>query len=298
MAKAFSGAVGIFGRVNSGKSTLINALVGEKVSIVSPFPQTTRKRILGILTKGNYQIIFCDTPGVHPIKNRLDCFMEAEISETLHGLQGALYLVDSSQPKLEEDAKNFSKFFSKSDYPIGLVFTKIDLVDEKRLEEVKKMYSGLEGISKIFSVSANKRKFLDELLNEIFLWLPEQPHAYEPDFFTLSTEREISEEIIREQVLLRYYHEIPHSVAIVVEDFKERKNGKTYINAALYLEKESQKAILIGKGGEGLKRLGIAAREQLNHILGRDIFLQIWVKIRPNWRQKEAWVKRFGYKVK
>ncbi len=289
------GAIGVFGRANSGKSTLVNTLVGEKVSIVSARPQTTRKRILGVLTVGKSQIVFCDTPGLHAVKNRLDAFMDHEIVETVAGLVGALYLVDCVKPQIEEDKGNLERLFSGSKIPVCLLINKCDLLDPGKVTNILETYKNLWKFEATFAISSLSKQNLKKLQSHLLGRLPEGVHAYDSDFFTASPEREIAAEIIRETMLEQYFHEIPHSTAVLVEEFKERENGKTYISANLILERDSQKKIVVGKAGEGIKKLGSVSREKLNQILGRDIFLQLWVKVRANWRKNEEWVRRFGY---
>ncbi len=290
------GAVGVFGRANAGKSTLVNALVGEVVSIVSNRPQTTRKRILGILTINETQLVFCDTPGLHAIKNKLDAYMNDEIMSTMKGLQAGLYLTDLSDIKLDLDEEYISQLDPSSEMPLFLVFNKSDLVEENKIEEATKAYESLYPFKKIFVISAKKKKGLKQLLNALCRVVPKGPHAYDADDYTSQTEREIVEETIRECILRLYNQEVPHSVAVQVEEFKERENGKTYIEATLNVEKEAHKRIIIGKDGGGIKKIGKIAREKLNTMLGRDIFLQLWVKIRQDWRHDDLWIKRLGYK--
>lgn len=295
MATRF-GAVGVFGRANAGKSTLVNALVGERVSIVSNRPQTTRKRILGILTLNETQLVFCDTPGLHAIKNKLDAYMNDEIMSTMKGLQAGLYLTDLSDIQLDLDKEYISQLDPSSDMPLFMVFNKSDLVDDDKIEEAKKAYEALYPFKKCFVISAAKKKGLKQLLNSLCRAVPKGPHAYDVDDYTNQTEREIVEETIREGILRLYNQEVPHSVAVQVEQFSERENGKTYIEATLNVEKEAHKRIIIGKDGSGIKKIGRIAREKLNTMLGRDIFLQLWVKIRPDWRHNDLWIKRLGYK--
>lgn len=289
------GAVGVFGRANAGKSTLVNALVGERVSIVSNRPQTTRKRVLGILTVDECQLVFCDTPGLHSIKNKLDAYMNEEIMATMKGLQAGLYLADLSDLRIELDKEYISQLDPDSDLPMFMVLSKSDLVDEEKIEAAKKEYEALYPFKKILVISASKKKGLKQVLNALCRAVPKGPHAYDPDSYTSLTEREIVEEIIREGILHSFDQEVPHSVAVQVEQFSERENGKTYIEATLSVEREGHKKIIIGKDGEGIKKIGKIAREKLNTILGRDIFLQLWVKVRPNWRHDDQWIQRLGY---
>jgi GTPase len=290
------GAIGLFGRANAGKSTLVNLLVGEKVSIVSKKPQTTRKRILGILTVDDCQMVFCDTPGLHNIKNRLDQYMNDEITATLNGLQGGLYLADLSDLKPESDKEYLSQLNPNGETDIFLVLNKSDLVDDDTINKAKEIYKELYPFKEIFVVSSKKKKGHLKIINKLKKILISGPFAFDPDFYTNQSEREITEEIVREAILKTYHQEVPHSVAVQVDEFKERENGKTYISATLYVEKEAHKRIIIGKNGEGIKNLGSEARQKLNQMLERDIFLQLWVKVRENWRQDEQWVSRLGYK--
>lgn len=290
------GAIGLFGRANAGKSTLVNLLVGEKVSIVSKKPQTTRKRILGILTVDDCQMVFCDTPGLHSIKNKLDKYMNDEIAATLNGLQGGLYLADLSDLMPESDKEYLSQLNPNSDTDIFLVLNKSDLVDENTINQAKETYRELYPFKEIFVVSSKKKKGHLKIINKLKKILISGPFAFDPDYYTNQSEREIAEEIVREAILKTYHQEVPHSVAVQVDEFKERENGKTYISATLYVEKEAHKKIIIGKNGDGIKNLGSVARQKLNEMLERDIFLELWVKVRENWRQNEQWVSRLGYK--
>ncbi len=290
------GAIGVFGRANAGKSTLVNLLVGEKVSIVSNKPQTTRKRALGILTKDNYQMVFCDTPGLHNTRNKLDSFMHEEILATLSGLQAALYLVDLADLKTEEDKEYLRQLTTRSKTPFYLVLNKSDLVKNSVIESALELYPTFFDFKETFVVSARRKKGHFQIINQLKKDLVDSPFAYDPDYYTNLTEREIVEETIREAILRSYHQEIPHSVAVQVEEFRERDNGKTYIEVILYVERNAQKVILIGKDGGGIKNLGTVSRQRLNQKLERDIFLELWIKVRENWRKNEQWVSRLGYK--
>ena len=289
-------AIGLFGRANAGKSTLINGLVGESVSIVSKKPQTTRKRILGILTEKDTQLVLCDTPGLHQIKNKLDAFMHAEIMATLKGLQAGMYLVDLADMKPEDDRNYLEQMRSETAFPLLLVFNKSDLVDEEVLTKAKETYSQFFDFSGIFTISARQKKSLKQLLENLMRMAPEGPHAYDPDYYTSLSEREIVEETIREVALQSFYQEVPHSIAVQVEQFKERENGKTFVEANIFVERDSHKRIIVGKAGAGIRNLGKESRQRLNRLLGRDIFLQLWVKVRENWRRSEEWIQRLGYR--
>jgi GTP-binding protein Era len=290
------GAIGVFGRANAGKSTLINALVGEQVSIVSCKPQTTRKRIMGILTQDEVQLVFCDTPGLHEIKNKLDAYMHDEILATLKGLQGGMYLVDLTDMRPGQDRMYLEQMRSDLNFPLILVLNKTDLATAEKIEEAIKIYSEFFPFKKVLKISAKRKKYVDRVLKSLIRIAPEGPHAYDADYYTSLSEREIVEETIREVALESYYQEVPHSIAVVVEQFKERENGKTFVEANIYVERDSHKIILVGKGGSGIRNLGKESRKRLNSLLGRDIFLQLWVKVRENWRRSEDWIQRLGYR--
>ncbi|OGK05084.1 MAG: GTPase Era [Candidatus Riflebacteria bacterium GWC2_50_8] len=290
------GAIGVFGRANAGKSTLVNALVGERVSIVSKRPQTTRKRILGILTVDECQLVFCDTPGLHAVKNKLDAFMHDEILSTVKGLQAGLYLVDLSEPKPEEDQNYLAQLSPESGMPLFLVLNKSDLIEADTIPKIQEQYASFYKFDQVFVTAAAKGQGHAEVLAALKQVLPEGPYAYDADDYTSLSEREIVEETVREAALQQFYQEVPHSIAVQVEEFKERSNGKTFVEATIYVEKESHKKIIVGKGGDGIKNLGQIARQRLNDLLGRDIFLQLWIKVRANWRRDEQWIERLGYR--
>lgn len=292
------GYVGVLGRANAGKTTLVNALVGEKVAIVGPRPQTTRRRIMGVRTRGRDQFVFCDTPGLHAVRHALDGFMREEVHETLPGLALALYLVDASAPAWDEDAAHLADLLAAGlACPVALVVAKCDRVRERaRLDEIVARARALHPFVAVCEVAATKDRGLEPLLDVAAAHLPPGPHPYDADTYTLEPERDIAAEVIREQILARYRHEVPHALAVVVEEFKERDGGKTYIRAVLHPERESHKKILVGRGGSAIKALGTAARLELNRMLGRDIFLELWVKVVPGWRKKAAWLRRLGYR--
>ncbi len=289
-------AIGLFGRANAGKSTLINAVVGERVSIVSKKPQTTRKRILGIMTEKETQLVFCDTPGLHQIKNKLDAFMHAEIMATLKGLQAGLYLVDLADLRPEEDQNYLGQMRSETQFPLVLVFNKADLVEEQVVKKAEQTYAEFFPFARTFVISARKQKAVADVRDFLMKLAPEGPHAYDADYYTSLSEREIVEETIREVALESYFQEVPHSIAVQVEQFKERGNGKTFVEANIFVERDSHKRIIVGKSGAGIKNLGKESRQRLNRLLGRDIFLQLWVKVRENWRRSEEWIQRLGYR--
>lgn len=288
--------VGVFGRANAGKSTLINHLTEAKVSIVSSKPQTTRKRILAIQNFNDCQIVFCDTPGLHPVKNKLDAFMHREIISTVKGLDLGIYLVDLSDRKIDIDKQYLDQLLPTKKLAMILVLNKSDLCDQQDIESAVNQYKKVYPFCETYIISAKKKTATDQLVKALTKMAPAGPHQYDSSIYTTQSEREIVEETVREVALLEYRQEVPHSVAVQVEQFKERSNGKTYIEAVIYVEKEGHKKIIIGKSGKGIKKLGEIARERLNGLLERDIFLQLWIKVRPEWRKKDSMIRYMGYK--
>lgn len=296
-SRLFFGQVGVFGRTNAGKSTLVNRFVGEKVSIVSNRPQTTRRRILGILTQGAYQVVFCDTPGLHANRTKLDEYMRDVVAETLSGLDLALYLVDATDAGVDLDREYLHELFGSKKFSLYLVLNKCDQIDVETRNKLLDAYAQEFGFTHTFSISATEGNGVTELLKAVCAALPPGEHHYSQDDFTTQTERELAAEIIREEVLNRYRHEVPHGTSVMIDEFQDRPNGKTLIKATLHVEKDSHKKIIIGKGGTEIKQLGMNARQKLNELLGRDIYLELWVKVLRNWRKNEANVRRLGYKL-
>jgi GTPase len=295
-----SGFVSIIGRPNAGKSTLLNALVGEKVAIVTHKAQTTRHRIQGYVNvKGGGgrppgQIVFIDTPGVHKPDSPLGRRMMREVNEALIDRDVVLLIVDVTQAfgggdqfvldllnKPERDSG------AQGGMPVILLLNKIDSIEKPRLLEIIDRYSKLRDFAAIIPISALKGKGLNELLDEVIRRLPDGPRYFEKNQITDQPERVLVAEIIRERVLIETSQEVPYAVAVKVEQFES--GGKiTRIAAAIFCEREGQKAILIGKGGSTLKRIGTAARKQIERIVGTKVFLELFVKVRDNWRSSEA----------
>lgn len=294
--KTFFGQVGVFGRTNAGKSTLVNRLVGEMVSIVSARPQTTRNRILGILTRGPHQVVFCDTPGLHSKRTKLDEYMRQVVEGTLSGLDLGLYLVDAEDAGVELDREYLQEIFMGKRFPLFLVLNKCDRVHPAEQQRIIEDYTKQFTFQNSFAISATEGTGVSVFLQVLSEALPPGKHHYSADDYTTQTERELASEIIREEILLRYRHEIPHGTSVIIDEFQDRENGKTLIKATLHVEKESHKKIIIGKGGEEIKQLGMTSRQRLNELLGRDIYLELWVKVLLNWRKTDAMVRRMGYK--
>lgn len=277
------GYVGIVGRANAGKSTLINALIGEKVAIVSNKPQTTRNNILGIRTEKNSQIIFVDTPGIHHSKNNLDRYMMKSVRSALAGVDLILYLVDGSKPTDQEE-KDYIEKLKNEECPLIIVLTKND----------KPLKTDVVGD---YSISSLKGENLDILLKEVIKKLPKSEKKnfiFEEDYYTDKSVKFLVAEYIREEALKRLDKEIPHGVAVDITRFEER-NEITSIEADLICERDSHKGIIIGKGGQTLRKIGEGARKQAEELLGTKVLLKLFVKVEKDWRDKQAQLNNFGY---
>jgi len=292
-----SGYVTVAGRPNVGKSTLINALVGQKVAIVSEKPQTTRKRLLGILTCPEAQVVFVDTPGIHHPKLKLGEEMVATAERALHEADIVLCLVDVSVPPQPEDELVVQRA-SRFPVPRLLAANKIDLLPAQEVAEAVARYAALADFEAVFPISALTGTGLNDLLADLIDRLPSGPLYFPPDEVSDQYERDIAAEIIREAALHYLHQEVPHAVAVQVEEWKERPTGMTYIRAIIYVERESQKGILIGAGGQMLKRIGRTAREELEDFLQGRVYLDLWVKVLKNWRKDEQALRRLGLKAR
>ena len=296
-----SGFVCILGRPNAGKSTLLNALVGEKLAIISPKPQTTRNRIQGVVNvpkrKGNAgaQIVLIDTPGVHKPDSSLGRKMMVEVREALEGCDLVLVIIDVTH-KLDPRDQFALDLVKQSKVKAFLVLNKIDLIREKAkllplIEDYRKLYDFTE----VVPISALKRKGLDDLLRTILSALPAGPAYFPEDEITDQPARFMAAEIIREQVLLNTSEEIPYATTVIVDNFEEGKR-LTRIGATIYCEREGQKGILVGKGGQMLKKIGTAARIQIERMIGTKVFLELYVKAEPGWRDSRAFVEELDWR--
>lgn len=293
-----SGFVTIVGRPNVGKSTLLNAFLGQKVAAVSPRPQTTRTRQLGIITEAEYQMIFIDTPGLIQVpRHKLDEFMRETAVETLADADVILWLVDGSEPPGYEDeaiAKQLMGLMKQAKVILGI--NKVDLMKAAQVIPHSEAYRTLLTDAPWILFSATSGNGRSELFQLLVQALPEGPRYYPAEQVTDVYVRDIAAELIREQILLQLRDEIPYGVAVEVLEFKERPNGSNYISANVYVERDSHKQIIIGAKGVQLKQIGEAARKEIENVVEGKVFLELWVKVEPKWRHSEQALKRFGYR--
>ncbi len=291
-----SGFVATMGKPNVGKSTLINTLIGQKIAAVSPRPQTTRTRQMGILTQENAQIIFIDTPGVHKPRHKLGESMNRHAIETLQDCDLILFIADSSAAPGEEDRMLAEAIHQlKRRLPVILALNKIDLLDHNLIPDRQKAYLELIPEAKPLTVSATRGDHLDLLLELIIDLLPEGPVYFPEGQVTDLYEREIAADLIREAALNLLRDEVPHGIAVRIDQYKERGEQGAYIEATIFVEKESHKGIVIGQGGSMLKQLGSKARQEIEAMSGRKVFLELRVKVRKNWRNDEKTLRMFGF---
>lgn len=290
-----SGFIAVIGRPNVGKSTLMNRFVGQKVAIVSPKPQTTRSRILGILTREDAQAIFVDTPGLHKPRHKLGQAMVATAASAIPDADVILFVVDVSVPPTDEDQLIARLLKERTKAPVILALNKMDLLPPEKVKLHTEAYWELVPYHEWMMTVATEGENLDKLLELIIAALPEGPRYYPGDQVTDQTEREIAAELIREQVLRFTHQEVPHAVAVVVEEFKERESGVTYVSANIFVEKDSQKGIIIGRGGQMLRHIGTAARQEIERMTGGRVYLDLWVKVSKGWRRDERELRRMGY---
>ncbi|MDD4066642.1 MAG: GTPase Era [Clostridia bacterium] len=297
MGEFKSGFVSIIGRPNVGKSTLLNALIGEKISIMTSKPQTTRTNIKGILNKENMQIVFTDTPGIHKPKNKLGTFMNKNVNHSMEGIDLLIFIVEADSKEIGKGDMYILEKVKASNMPCILVINKIDKVKRDTLLQYITNFTKLHDFSAIVPISAIKNDGIDGLLVEIEKLLPVGPKFYDDSEITNQSEKEIAEEIIREKALKLLQDEIPHGIFVEVTEFKVKTklDGEKFYNieATAYCERESHKGIIIGKDGEMLKKISTYARQDIEKLMNRKVNLRVWVKVKDKWRDNENDLKKF-----
>ena len=295
-----SGVAALVGPPNAGKSTLLNSLLGQKISIVTPKPQTTRNRIAGVLNDKDYQIILLDTPGLHKSRTPLNREMVKIALDSLSEVDCVVFMIDISLPLPEKDElkkrQEYKNYFKEVRSPAILVLNKIDLVDRENLLPIIESYSDLYPFRAIIPLSALKGDGSDVLITELLALMPQGPRFFPEDVPTDVSERFLCSEIIREKIFLMTGQEIPYGSAVIIDSFKENEErARVTIHATIFLERKSQKGIIIGKAGKKLKQIGTAARKDIEQLLMQKVSLHLWVKIRKNWSQDERFLKELGF---
>lgn len=290
-----SGMISVVGRPNVGKSTLTNALVGEKIAIVTNKPQTTRNRICAILDRGECQFVFMDTPGLHRARTRLGDYMVGVVRQSVADVDAVLLLVEPVAKVGGPEAELIGRI-QELGVPAVLVVNKIDTVKKDELLAVMQAYGQAHDFAAIVPISAKAGEGVEELLNVVEHFLPEGPRLFPEDMVTDQPERQVCAEIVREKLLLCLDKEIPHGTAVEITKFSQRDDDVIELDATIYCEKSSHKGIIIGKGGGMLKKIGALAREDIEAFMGAKVYLQTWVKVKENWRDNVNLIKNFGYR--
>lgn len=290
-----SGFVAVIGRPNVGKSTLINSLIGQKIAIMSDKPQTTRNKIMCVLTTDNEQVIFLDTPGIHKPLHKLGEYMVKAAEGTLKEVDAILFVVDATED-LGGGERYIMERLKATKKPVILIVNKLDLIDRQSVLPIIEKYTKAYDFAGVVPISAKEKMNLDSLLAELNKYLPEGPQYYPADTVTDQPERLIAAEMIREKVLHLTRDEIPHAIAVDIEEMKSRANDKVYIRATIYVERESQKGIVIGKRGALLKEIGALARKDIETMLGSKTYLDLWVKVKKDWRDRSNVLHELGFR--
>lgn len=293
--KFHSGFVALVGRPNVGKSTLMNALLGEKISIVSAHAQTTRNKITGVWNGENSQVVFLDTPGMHKPQDKLGEAIRQSTIDALDEVDLIVFLCACDDPLGAGDRYILSLLKDRK-VPVILALSKIDLIEKDAVLKKIVQYSKIYPFAEIVPLSAKSGENLDELMASIEKYLPEGPKYFPDDMVTDQPERNIVQEIVREKLLIRTRDEVPHAIGVFTEEFSERENGKVYIRCTIYVERDSQKRIIIGKKGSVLKEAGKEAREEIQSLIGAPVFLDLWVKVAKDWKNKDYILRELGYK--
>ena len=289
-----SGYVAVIGRANAGKSTLINVMVGEKVSIVSPKPQTTRDRILGVLTEEDYQIVFVDTPGIYKARNALTDMMMRTTETSARSVDYILYVLDGHEGIKEEDFELIKKYKALN-IPMAVAYTKIDIMPKENIPLDMAKFSDADLDVDVFPVSARKGKNVKNLKEFLAKQMPEGDKVFEQDIVSDKSEKFMIAEIMREKILLKFDKEIPHGIAIVINVFERKDNGVYEVNLDIVCERANHKAILIGKQGKAIKEVSSFARQDMEKFLGAKVFLTTYVKVKEDWRDRPGMLKEYGY---
>jgi GTP-binding protein Era len=292
------GYVALIGKPNVGKSTLMNTLVGQKISIVTDKPQTTRHKILGILSTEKHQIIFLDTPGLLKPKYLLQSAMMEATHSAIADADVVLYMIDVLEPQMESNSDHDVAFkvLKNVAKPVYLIINKSDAIRKHQILPIIDYYSKKYNFAEIFPISALQAEGTADLLKSVIEKLPIHPPYYPLDSLSDANEKFFVSEIIREKIFEKFQQEIPYSTTVEIIEFKERADKKDFVSAEIYVERQSQKGILIGKNGAALKDVGESARLDIEKFLGRPVFLEMYVKVREKWRDSDAWLKRLGYK--
>jgi GTP-binding protein Era len=292
-----AGFISVMGRPNVGKSTLFNALLGQKIAAVSPWPQTTRQQQLGILTTSEIQIVFVDTPGLHHPHHKLGKYMNQEAAQALEDTDAVLFIVDASQMPPDEEDYLLVQLLQEIETPpaVILALNKIDQVKPEDIAERETAYQALLPQASLICISASRGDHLEELLATLVDQLLEGEPFYPEDQVTNLHEREIAADLIRAAALVHLRDEVPHAIAIRIDEYTERDKSGAYIAATLFVERDSQKGIVIGRAGSMLKQIGSTARQEIEAMSGRKVFLKLRVKVRRNWRNDDAALERFGF---
>lgn len=296
MAAIKSGFVALVGRPNVGKSTLMNGIVGQKIAITSRKPQTTRNQIMAVYDDERGQIVFHDTPGIHKAKNKLSEYMDHVAEKSLGDVDLVLWLVEPTG-FIGEGERHIAEVLSHSRKKKLLVINKIDILkDKEKLAGIIENYKRLVDFEDIIAVSAYRAQGIEEIKDLIFQYLPEGPRFYEEDTVTDMSMRDIAAELIREQALYKLDNEVPHGIAVLIEEMKQRPNGLWDIKASIICEREAHKGIIIGKGGAMLKRIGTGARMEIEKLVEDRVNLSLFVKVRKDWRENSTYLKEYGYR--
>ena len=289
-----SGYIAVIGRANAGKSTLINVMVGEKVSIVSPKPQTTRDRILGVLTEDDYQIVFVDTPGIYKARNALTDMMMKTMETSAKSVDFILYVLDGHEGIKQEDFELIKKYKSLN-IPMAVAYTKIDIMPKENIPLDMAKFADADMDIDVFPVSARKGKNIKELKKFLADAMPEGEAVFTEDIVSDKSEKFMISEIMREKILLKFDKEIPHGIAIIINTFRLQDNGVYEINLDIVCERANHKAILIGKQGKAIKEVSSFARQDMEKFLGAKVFLTTYIKVKEDWRDRPNLIKEYGY---